>query len=133
MNGSCFRLRIVTPSRVLEREISHLRLKDPSGFFGVMHNHADFITVLLPSLGYYTDSEGKEIFLAVDEGILCMKRGAATLSTREVFESRDAEELSDMIGMTILKRAESEAAFCELLRGMERAFIEKTLEFEKGG
>ena len=129
MINSSFRLKIVTPTRIFEREIKHIRLKDETGFFGIMKSHADFLTILLPSLGYYTDINDREVFLGVDGGILSVGGGVITLTSRGMFESEDAEKLSEIIENTILKRDKTELSFSEMLKGIERAFIEKTIEF----
>jgi F-type H+-transporting ATPase subunit epsilon len=128
MNG-VFRLSVVTPTRIFEREIIHIRLKDETGFFGVMKNHIDFLTVLVPSLCYYRDVRDREMFLAVDGGVLDVRGGTASLTSREVHESEDAEKLAEIIEKTILDRTGSEQAFSEILKGIERSFMEKTIEF----
>jgi F-type H+-transporting ATPase subunit epsilon len=128
MNG-VFRLSVVTPTRMFEREIKHMRLKDDTGFFGIMKNHIDFLTVLVPSLCYYRDTRDREMFLAVDGGILDVRGGTISLTSREVHESEDAEQLAELIEKTILERTESEQAFREMLEGIERSFMEKTIEF----
>jgi F-type H+-transporting ATPase subunit epsilon len=131
MSNTSFKLNIVTPKQILEREITYIRFKDETGFFGIMKGHIDFLTVLVPSLCYYRDINDREIFLAVDRGILNVREGVVFLTSREVFESEDAESLSEKIDKTILKRAESEKAFLKMLEGIERSFMEKTLEFMK--
>lgn len=132
MTASSFRFRIVTPLQITEKEVSHIRLKDGTGFFGVMKGHADFLTVLEPSLCYYTDGAGEEFFLAVDGGIFGIRDGAATLTSRQVYESRDSEKLAAIIEGTVMKRRESEAALRGMLEGIERAFLEKSAAFIKG-
>jgi F-type H+-transporting ATPase subunit epsilon len=114
---------------MFEREIKHIRLKDETGFFGVMKNHIDFLTVLVPSLCYYRDVRDREMFLAVDGGILDVRGETAYLTSREVHESEDAEKLAEIIEKTILHRTGSEQAFSEILKGIERSFMEKTIEF----
>jgi F-type H+-transporting ATPase subunit epsilon len=126
-----FRLSVVTPTSIFEREIKHIRLKDETGFFGIMKNHIDFLTVLVPSLCYYRDAKDREMFLAVDGGILDVRGGIASLTSREVHESEDAEKLAEIIEKTILERTGSEQAFREVLKGIERSFMEKTIEFAK--
>jgi F-type H+-transporting ATPase subunit epsilon len=128
MNG-VFRLSVVTPNRMFEREIKHIRLKDETGFFGVLKNHIGFLTVLVPSLCYYTDARDREMFLAVDGGILYVREGIAFLTSREVHESEEAEKLAETIEKTILERTGSEQAFRRVLEGIERSFMEKTIEF----
>ncbi len=128
MNG-VFRLSVVTPTSMFEREIKHIRLKDETGFFGVMKNHIDFLTVLVPSLCYYRDANDREMFLAVDGGILDVRGGTASLTSREVHESEDAENLAEIIERTILERTGSEQAFRKMLEGIEKSFMKKTIEF----
>ena len=128
MNG-IFRLSVVTPTSMFEREIKHIRLKDETGFFGVMKNHIDFLTVLVPSLCYYRDVRDREMFLAVDGGILDVRGGIASLTSREVHESEDADKLAEIIEKTILDRTGAEQAFRKMLEGIERSFVEKTIEF----
>jgi F-type H+-transporting ATPase subunit epsilon len=129
MSGSSFRLKIVTPARIFSRDITHLRLKDESGFFGIMKGHIDFLTVLVPSLCYYLDENGTEMFLAVDEGIFSIRGGVATLTSREIFESGDAEKLAELIESSFQERKKSEAGLREMLGNIEKAFIEKTAAF----
>lgn len=132
MSNSSFHLRIVTPAKIMEKEITSVRLKDETGFFGILKGHTNFITVLVPSLVYYTDSNGKEVFLAVDEGILSVREGSVTITSREVYESDDAEKLAEIIENTLAKRDESEMAFREMFGGIERAFMEKAIKLAKG-
>ena len=127
MNGPVFILNIVTPSGIMEREIQTLRLADETGFFGILKGHTDFLTVLQPSLGYYIDTEGKETFLAVDGGILTIRKGAVTLTTRELFESPDADKLAMLMKQAIQKREKNERSFYSMLQGIEKSFIEKTV------
>jgi F-type H+-transporting ATPase subunit epsilon len=129
MSGSSFRLRIVTPAGIFSRDITLLRLKDESGFFGIMKGHIDFLTVLVPSLCYYRDENGREMFLAVDEGIFSVREGVATLTSKEIFESGDAEKLAELIESTFEQRRKAEAGLREMLGNIEKSFIEKTAAF----
>jgi F-type H+-transporting ATPase subunit epsilon len=132
MSGSSFRFRIVTPLKITEKNVRHIRLKDGTGFFGIMQDHTDFLTVLEPSLCYYTDAGGEEFFLAVDGGILSIREGAASLTSREVYESGDADKLAAIIESTVMRRDESETSLRGMLEGIERAFLEKSIAFVKG-
>ena len=131
MSSVSFRLRIVTPVKMTEKDVHHIRLKDGTGFFGIMKGHSDFLTVLEPSLCYYTDAEGKESFLAVDGGTLSIREGVASLTSREVYESTDADKLAAIIDRTVTRRDESETALRGMLEGIERAFLEKSIAFVK--
>ena len=131
MNESAFNITIVTLTGQTEKQITYLRLKDASGYFGIMKNHADFLTIIEPSLGFYRSINDKEFFIALDGGILAIKSGRVTINTREIFESEDPENLSRIIDETIVKRHEFEASFRNILSGIEDAFIKKTMELKR--
>lgn len=61
-----------------------------------MKGHINFLTTLMPSLGYYRDKDDREIFLAVDGGILYVRDGILTLTSREVFESEDSDFFANL-------------------------------------
>jgi F-type H+-transporting ATPase subunit epsilon len=129
MSTPAFTLNIVTPAAMFSRTVTHIRLKDESGFFGIMKGHVDFLTVLVPALCHYRDEQGAEIFIAVDEGIFCVRGGEATITSKAVFESSDAEALAELIESSFQERKRSEAALREMLGKIERSFIEKTAAF----
>jgi F-type H+-transporting ATPase subunit epsilon len=129
MNGAPFRLEVVTPTSMFSRDVTHIRLKDESGYFGIMKGHEDFLTVLVPSLCYYRDEGGRELFLAVDAGIFTVREGAATLTSREVFEGPDPERLAEIIESSFHERRISEASLREMLGNIEKSFIEKMASY----
>jgi F-type H+-transporting ATPase subunit epsilon len=133
MSDSLFTLRIVTPPQITEKRIKVVRLRDGSGYFGIMRGHIDFVTAIQPSLCYYLDENDREVFLAVDGGIVSVKGGMVTITSREIFESDDAEKLAEIIENTMVKRDASELSFFNMIQGIERSFMEKTLEFTRGG
>jgi F-type H+-transporting ATPase subunit epsilon len=129
MNSSSFRLNIVTPTSMFSRAVTHIRLKDESGFFGIMKGHVDFLTILVPALCYYRDEQGAEMFIAVDEGIFSVRGGVSTITSKAVFESADAEALAELIESSFQERKKSEASLREMLGNIEKSFIEKTAAF----
>jgi len=133
MSDSLFTLKIVTPQKITEKRVKTIRLKDISGFFGIMKRHINFVTAIEPSLCYYLDENDREVFLAVDGGIISIKGGMVTITSREIFESEDAEKLAEIIENTMVKRDASEQSFLNMIKGIERSFMEKTLESVRGG
>lgn len=127
MNGPSFKLRVLTAAKVFERDVSYLRLKDETGYFGIMKGHTDFITAIVPSLGYYTDVNGREVYLAANGGIFSVRDGIATLSASELFESDNAEMLSGIIKLEAAKGDTTEAICAIMIKNIERMFIEKAL------
>jgi F-type H+-transporting ATPase subunit epsilon len=133
MSAASFPLRVITPQTVFEREASYLRLRDRTGYFGIMRGHATFLTLLEAELGYYRTPDGAEIFLAVDGGLLSVEHGRATICSPEVFEDADAAGLARRIEQTRARRRESERIFSKMIDGLEREFVKKTLTFLKAG
>jgi F-type H+-transporting ATPase subunit epsilon len=133
MSDSLFTLKIVTPQKITKKRIKAIRLKDETGFLGIMKGHIDFVTILEPSLCYYIDENDMEVFLAVDGGIVDIKGGIVTITSRAIFESDDAEKLAEIIENTMVKRDSSERSFHNMIKGIERSFMEKTLESVRGG
>jgi F-type H+-transporting ATPase subunit epsilon len=133
VSAPTFALRVITPQDVADREAAYLRLRDRTGYFGVMRGHADFLTLLEPALGYYRTAGGAEVFLAVDGGMLTVEGGRATVASPEVFEGEDAGELARRIAQTRARRRESERIFSLMIDGLEREFVKKTQVFLRGG
>ena len=133
MSAASFPLRVITPQSVFEREAGYLRLRDRTGYFGIMRGHAAFLTLLDTALGYYRTPEGREIFLAVDGGLFSVEQGRATISSPEVFEGTDAAALAQRIESTRARRRESERIFSKMIEGLEREFVKKTLTFLGAG
>ncbi len=129
MSDGVFKLEIVTPAAMFSRDITHIRLRDESGFFGIMKGHEDFLTVLLPSLCYYRNSTGKEVYLAVDAGVFSVRNGVAILTSREVFESADPQKLAELIESAFEQRRQSEVTLREMLGNIEKSFMEKMIGF----
>ncbi len=129
MSDGAFRLEIVTPAAMFSRDVTHVRLKDESGFFGVMKGPEDFLTVLVPSLCYYRVLSGREVFLAVDAGVFSMRGGVAAITSREVFESDDPRALAGLIETTFEERRKAEANLRAMLGNIEKSFMEKMAGF----
>jgi F-type H+-transporting ATPase subunit epsilon len=132
VSAAPFPVRVITPQRVFEREATYLRLRDRTGFFGIMRGHTAFLTLLESALGYYRTVDGAEIFLAVDGGLFSVEHGRATISSPEVFEGADAADLARRIEQTRARRQESERIFSKMIDGLEREFVKKTLTFLQG-
>jgi F-type H+-transporting ATPase subunit epsilon len=133
MSDSLFTLKIVTPTKMTGKRIKAIRLKDGSGFFGIMKGHINFATALEPSLCYYLDENDREVFLAVDGGLVSIKDGMVTITARAIFESDEAAKLAEIINKTMVKKDASELSFLNMIKGIERSFMEKTLESLRGG
>ena len=86
------KLRIVTPLDVPVDEdgVSALRAEDPSGNFGILQGHADFLTCLVTGVVRWTAQDGTNRFCAVRRGQLSVTGGIAiSIATREAVIGTD--------------------------------------------
>ena len=132
MTAALFPARFITPRQVREERIAVLRLRDASGDFAVMRGHADFLTTLESGLGYYREAGNRQIFLAVDGGLLSVRGGLVTVSSREIFFDPDPEAIADRMEQVFRRRDASERVFLEMLGNLEKAFLKKSLELVRG-
>ncbi|MGI4812593.1 MAG: F0F1 ATP synthase subunit epsilon [Janthinobacterium lividum] len=71
-------LTVSTPASILvdAAAIVSLRAEDESGSFGIRPGHADFLTVLTPSVLRWRGADQVEHFCAVEEGVLRVSDGS---------------------------------------------------------
>jgi len=62
------------PTRTLfEARVQRLTAMSPTGAFGILPNHVDFVTVLVPSVLTLQTVDGGERIFGLDEGLLVKK------------------------------------------------------------
>lgn len=79
------------------------------GGFGILPNHVDFVTALVPSVLIVTQDGGDERIFGIDEGLLVKKGHRVDIAVRRGVQSPDLDTLRDTVG-----------AFFELAEDSER-------------
>ena len=92
------KLKVLTPIAVLiDRPVTKIIAEAENGNFCLLPNHVDFVAALVPGILSFNTETEREIFLAVDEGIL-VKCGAEVLvSTRNAVEGEDLASLKQAV------------------------------------
>jgi len=107
------KLTITTPLATLVRaeDVAHVRAEDPSGGFGVLPGHADFLTVLAISVLTWKDMSGREHHVAVRGGMLSVRAGAEVIvATPEAVTSDDLHGLETEVLARYRRELEEERA-----------------------
>jgi len=94
------KLRIMTPLDVPVDEdgVSALRGEDPSGSFGILQGHADFLTCLVTGVVRWTGRDGTHRYCAVRRGQLCITGGdAIAITTRQAVTGSDLATLESNV------------------------------------
>ena len=115
------------PSKVLYHGAA-LRLQGEAadGRFGMLPNHVDFVTALVPSVLLVTQTDGRERFFGIDEGLLVKKGHRVEVAVRRAAESATLEALGETVGGSFAGLEDEEkvarAALSRLEADMVRRF-----------
>lgn len=105
------RLLVTTPTAVVldTRDVVHVRAEDETGAFGILHGHADFLTVLAVSVIGWRNVAGKRRYVAVRGGVLTLRDGQTVeVATREAVAGDDLHGLEDNVLTRFRQAAEVE-------------------------
>ena len=92
------KLKILIPTVVLiNQEVTKVIAEAENGNFCLLPNHIDFLAALVPGILSFTSDRGKEIFVAVDEGILVKCGSEVLVSTRNAIKGKNLETLKQTV------------------------------------
>ncbi|PHQ25909.1 ATPase [Marinobacter guineae] len=121
----CLRL----PTRVLyQGKARKLFAVAENGAFGMLPNHIDFVTSLVPSVLILTLEHGSEQIFGIDEGILVKKGDQVDIAIRRGVLGKDLDSLQDSVRRNFIEVDEDErvarSALSRLEAGMVRRFAD---------
>jgi F-type H+-transporting ATPase subunit epsilon len=126
------RLKVMTPtSIVVDEAAAKITAEAPNGSFCLLPRHIDFLASLVPGILFYEDAEGRELFLAVDEGVLVKIAGEVLVSTRKAVRSQNLETLRRDLDQELFQRDEQERKSRTVLARLETNFARRFMEMEK--
>jgi len=109
------KLEIVTPLGVAfeASEVEHVLAEDASGLFGIRRGHAEFVTVLRPSVLSWRLRAGGQAHAALRGGVLYVRRRGreeelVEVATREAIVSEDLQELEALVESSFRDEAAAE-------------------------
>ncbi|MCK8465528.1 ATPase [Aliiroseovarius sp. S1339] len=125
--ASDMQINLRLPSKVLfDGAATHLRGEAADGGFGILPNHVDFVTALVPSVLLIRQADGVERIFGIDEGLLVKKGHAVKIVVRRGVESADLDALRETVGSSFESLEDEErvarAALSRLEADMVRRF-----------
>ncbi len=128
------RLKVLIPTEVLvDEEIRKITAEAENGSFCLLPRHIDFVAVLLPGLLSFESDEGKEIFLAVDEGALVKCGDEVLVSVRNAVRGPDLGELRNTVRERFYVLDEREKKARSASAKIEAGFVRRFLELQEYG
>lgn len=125
-------LRILLPVEVLmDAPVARLVAEADNGAFGILPRHVDFVTALKPGLVSLTTPEGKEEFVAVDEGVLVKQGREVLISVRNAARGQDLGSLRRLVAETFESVDEKERRTRSALARLEAGFMRRFLELNE--
>ena len=128
------RLRILLPAAILlDQSAAKVNAEGRDGHFCLLPNHIDFISILVPGLFSYEDDQGRETFLAVDEGVLVKVGPEVMVSSRDAVEGEDLGTLERTIQEKFGVVDEREKTELSAVAKIEANFVRRFLELQRHG
>lgn len=99
-----------------------------NGAFGMLPNHIDFVTSLVPSVLILTLADGSEQIFGIDEGILVKKGHQVDIAIRRGVRGEELDSLQDSVRKNFVEVDNDErvarSALSRLEAGMVRRFAD---------
>jgi len=125
------RLEVIAPSDVhLDTEVQRIVAEAPEGFFGVLPNHGDFVSELVPGILVFEPEQGCERFLAIHSGTLVKCGAHVLIAVQAVIEGSDLDWLQEQARTRFRQQGEEERAARAALAMLEAGMIRRFRELE---
>lgn len=123
------RLRILLPTAVLvDASVRKVVAEAENGSFGLLPRHIDVVTALVPGILAYVDSDGRQLLVGVDDGILVKCGAEVRVVTGRAIRGTDLATLKREVERWFLEIDEQAAiartAMARLEAGIIRRFME---------
>ena len=126
------RIRLSDPTRVvLDEEAIKIVAEAENGSFCLLPRHADFLAAIVPGLLSLTRPDGREVFLAVDEGLLVKEGDTVSVSTRRAIEGGELGQLRDRVREEFESLDERQRAYQSASASLEANFLRGFLNVEE--
>jgi len=120
------------PSKALfDGKAARLRGEAPDGGFGILPNHVDFVTALVPSVLLITQADGVERIFGIDEGLLVKKGHKVEVAVRRAVQSDDLEALGASVSSSFASLEDEERAARAALSRLEADMVRRFASLRK--
>jgi F-type H+-transporting ATPase subunit epsilon len=124
-------LKVLLPFQVFVEKTGVIRVvaETREGSFGLLPHRLDCVAALAPGILIYEDKGEREVYLAVDEGVLIKTGQDVLVSVRNAIAGTDLSQLREAVDRDFLNLDQREQAVRSVLAKMESGFIRRLAEF----
>lgn len=120
------------PIRVLfEGRATRLNAVAENGGFGILPNHVDFVTALVPSVLTLTMPDGHERVFGIDEGLLVKKDHVVDVAVRRGVEGDNLGTLRNTVRETFIEMEDDERVARSALSRLEADMVRRFAHLRK--
>lgn len=99
------------------------------GSFGILPNRLDCVSAMSAGILTYMDAEGREVYVAIDEGILVKTGSLVLISVRNAISGTDLSNLHEAVEREFLDLDQGEKDTRSVLNKMETGFINRIARY----
>ncbi|WP_031434487.1 F0F1 ATP synthase subunit epsilon [Methylomarinum vadi] len=127
------RLKLLLPSEILiDEPVRKVIAQGQNGSFCLEPRHVDFVSALAPGILQYIDAERREVFVAVDEGILVKCADEVLISAYNAVRGEDLATLKDTVERRFRQLDESERTARSALARLEAGVVRRFTQMQEG-
>ncbi len=127
------RLKVLLPTKVIiDQEAAKVTAEAENGSFCILPRHIDFVAALVPGIFSFVSDE-KEMFLAIDEGILVKCGKEVLVSTRRAVRGENLGTLKQTVEEEFRILDEREKKTRSILARLEADFARRFLKLREYG
>lgn len=120
-------LKILLPFCVFvhETDLKSVVAETGAGSLGILPRRLDCVTALSPGILVYTTADDREVFVAVDGGILIKAGSDVVVSVRNAVKGLDLTDLQETVGKEFMVLDQSEKDIRLVMSKMESTFLQR--------
>ena len=125
------KLKVLLPDKIfLDVEVDKINAEAENGAFTLLPRHVDWVASLVPGILSY-QSDDKERFLALDEGVLVKCGSEVLVSVRNAIAGENLGNLRQTVEEKFQELDEREKKARSILARFEADFIRRFIEVER--
>ena len=126
-------LKVLLPRHVLvDEEVGKVTAEAEDGAFCLLPRHIDFVAALVPGVLTFELADGREEFLAIDEGVLVKCGPEVLVSTRKGVRGSELGKLREKVQEEFEKLDERVETARTSLNKIEATFVHRFIEMKHG-